>query len=742
MWFSDMDKTLIKKLTALTLSVLLLLAAIAAPIGHAVSAAEYIAYDYTEIESDLADVNILGYPKNPLGRHRLLDEVGFMEYAYSESSFISGTYYGIYLYVYNPTEKAVVEETGANVVNMAVSYDAEGEPAAYKNTPLRFLDKTANNRFLKFRLEDPTAVYETARAYAEAHDGMRRYDIASIQLLFKGDDRATDSLTGREQNEGVSFTYYCTGYSAGCDDVQSDENTLEIIYKKLDTVSLDVRSTWYRTDNLTPAAENTEKRYTLSSVYFAVPNYYMENYGALQIVAAEWYEYRSSLVLVTDDDEIETKLKRYAGYTLPYARDFLNEKTYLDPGIDMSFYNYVGPSDSGRQGLGWNNYNSLPSLQRYDWVIGTDDLTKAASGKLLEEYANSYPVGSDVLNVAGRTYNAHLFSDEIDEGHTRGYNQKVFDARNKDQWLDLKMHNNVSGWDAFWSVLFTGKYPKEDWLIKEDVKPIEELTSSRLEKSYYELSKDILVDESELDALRGYVKDGEAEDKTTFLLRFSLSEYDATTMEFHDGNGFMLNYPKIVGYQDAVYLGFDIIYLGFVREDKVTIIPCVADPIDIYPAYTPSDALLQDRAKGKGLGTILLIIIIIILLILLWPVLPYILQFLWWLIKLPFKGIRWICGKVATTVKRRRDSAPAREAERKASQAARREKKAAAEEARRERRCARNERLLEDAQRIRSRTAKRSAKRKKPSKTTKRKTASGPTVKKRTRKTGKRSRKR
>ena len=207
-------------------------------------ASEYVAYDNTDIESDLADIDVSAYPKDENGRHRLLDEVGFMEYAYSDSVFIADNYYGLYFYVYNPTEKPVVLAEGAHHVNMATEYDENGAPVDYDNCEITFLDATANNRFLKFKLTDSRAAYDREVSYAAKHDGERRYDIASIQLLFSGDDHATDSFTGVDNQEGVSFTYFCTGYSAGCGADPEAESTLDIQYKKLDTIGLDIQSTF------------------------------------------------------------------------------------------------------------------------------------------------------------------------------------------------------------------------------------------------------------------------------------------------------------------------------------------------------------------------------------------------------------------------------------------------------------------------------------------------------------------
>ena len=53
-----------------------------------VYAAEYTAYDRSAIEDDLKEIDVSMYPQSDDLRHRLLDEVGFMEYAYSESPFM------------------------------------------------------------------------------------------------------------------------------------------------------------------------------------------------------------------------------------------------------------------------------------------------------------------------------------------------------------------------------------------------------------------------------------------------------------------------------------------------------------------------------------------------------------------------------------------------------------------------------------------------------------------------------
>ena len=66
------------------------------PIG-ALAAEIYVPLDGTTIEEDLAGTDTSIYPADMTGTARLLDEQGFMEYAYSEDSFLAENYYGAYI---------------------------------------------------------------------------------------------------------------------------------------------------------------------------------------------------------------------------------------------------------------------------------------------------------------------------------------------------------------------------------------------------------------------------------------------------------------------------------------------------------------------------------------------------------------------------------------------------------------------------------------------------------------------
>ena len=585
-----MMKQIMKTITSAVIAAGIAFAAGAAPMTMTL-AAELTAMDKTAIEDDLKDVDLDVYPKNKNGRHQLIDNVGFMEYAYSSDSTVAGGYFGIYFYVYNPTEREVSTRAGANVVNMAVAYNAAGEPTEYANCAITVLDHTDNHRFYKFKLTNSAAAYDRAKSYASAHNGERRYDIAGIQIWFAGDANATAEIVGKDAS--IGHTYICTGYGNGCGADPDAESTLKITYTQLETISLDIQSTWYRTGVLDgDYMTGTEYRNTLSSVYFSIPNHYIEDYGALQIVKCEWYEYQTMPIFVTDSKEVLTALTPYLGYELPIDEN----GNYYDSNVPFEFYHYIGPSDSGIQGTGWNKRKSQPQLQRYDWLIEINDIAETVDPESVRSWAENYPIknGDDTLTVGTRNYNANLFSDEVDEGHIRGYNVREFDARDKSQWINLKLENQTSAWKNFLNIFLPAGSKDEDWLVANDVLPIEEITSARVSGNDTTVSNDILVAEDELEELRNYVAESNAKGETVYILRFSVSDYYSMVYEYHhesDWTGF--DYIDFYGATDTVYLSFDIIHLGFVRDDIVTIIPVAADPIDIYPALTPPTALSE-----------------------------------------------------------------------------------------------------------------------------------------------------
>lgn len=574
-------------------------------------AAEYTAYDRTAIEDDLRGVDISAYPADENGRHFLLDDVGFMEYGYSESAFIVDNYFGIYLYVYNPTEREVSTRSGANVVNMATEYDAEGNPTNYENVPLTVLDCTDNHRFYKFRITDSSSIYTRANLYARAHDGVRRYDVAGIQLWFLGDQNATDSFTERNEK---SVTYRCTGYAAGCDEDGSEESTLKIQRDKLESVKLDVQKTFWRTETSSLGAGHQNQ---LDTVYFTVPQDLFDEYGELQRIKAEWWEYKTKPIFVTNNNEFYSGIESVIGVKLPWQQiqnNAYRREGYVDPSIQFSFttdyenkdpdrFTWNTPHEIGEvvpnemQALYYAFYTSsdISGYDPYADIVESGGVTSNA----LEEYIFGYnkTFDSGELNVKdGKVISADLFEADIDESRKvdnargkiqRGYSYYDFDVTEDIQEIVSWSDGDPSWWDnwnefGIWDSVF-GNIPEEEG---RSFAPIYIPKEEDFDGTPDSISDKLMCQISDVEKLREAYK---TEGEVLVLFRFAVTDYFAETgyVYIASGEDKGLHYDQAYMAQESVFLNFDIIQLTFNDSGDMTVIPVVSDPIDIIDPITP-----------------------------------------------------------------------------------------------------------------------------------------------------------
>lgn len=578
-------------------------------------AAEFTAYDRSSIEDDLRDVDISAYPADENGRHFLMDDVGFMEYGYSESSFIVDNYFGIYLYVYNPTEREVSTRAGANVVNMATAYDAEGEPTAYENVPITVLDYTDNHRFYKFRITDGAAVYERAHAYAQAHGGVRRYDIAGIQLWFTGDQNATDSFTERGEK---SVTYRCTGYAAGCGENGNEESTLNIERDKLESVELDVQHTFWRTQTSSLGYGHQNQ---LDTVYFTVPQRFFDEYGELQRILAEWWEYKTKPLLVTSNMDWYNGVIDYMGTPLPqHGTQYYDENLVYAFGV--GHHDNIGNTGVSYDGASWNisvtrDVNIQPGdpMQTLYLLFNTDgasissydpnaDIVSSGgvSTNALEEYIFGYDntYDSGTLNIKdGQVISADLFEADIDESRKvdnergkiqMGYSYYDFDVSEDVQEIVSWADGDPSWWDnwnefGFWESVF-GNIPEE---AGRSFAPIYIPKEEDFAGTAEEIADRLMCQVSDVEKLRA---EYETEEEVLVLFRFATSDYYAEDADLIDysqssfGNQRIRRGEAYIA-QESVFLNFDIIQLTFNDSGDMTIIPVVANPIDIIDPITP-----------------------------------------------------------------------------------------------------------------------------------------------------------
>lgn len=637
-----------------------------------------INYAGTQIEDDLSDVNTLLYPKNPYGEVQVLR---FQEYCYSEIEFLSD-YYGLYVYLYNPTEESIGKfrtyrgPSGRplrtfNKITMATGYNADGEASSYDNVNLIYCDSTDDNRFYKFRVEKPGNFLEMEREYAVKHNGERRYDISGFTLL-QGD--GTTQTAAQERAYG--YTYYFTGYAEGCN--ASDKtaaSTLACTKKPLETLKLKINQTNWRTGDF---KDNVCDE--INSVYFSVPNETFDEYGALQKIKAEWYEYKTTPIFVTKDPDAPAAFQPYLGKDIGELDDSLRWTVLWDEleviggmGTSISFRSFSGVYNkysaeklkhSGDPEPSYSSY--LNAVSRMDWFFSREGAASqkdfAVTKEEMMEYALNYSKDSeDKIYGANGAYSSKLFEESIDADRlelvqaqnpnaTSGYVCQEFDVGDVGNVLVATKRKWYEKWKGT-------KYVEKDYdpivvLGQDELSTLSSMNANTFAKTYY-------INDADAETAFEYAKTEIKAGNRVVLFRFANTDYYASTARFEniDYNG-MSSQDGYVA-QETVFLDFDIISLTFRGEREVDrVIACVSNPIDIIngtdapPGVEASKApwwkKLWEKVKeifGQFAGVLLLAAAIMLLSVCA-PFLTPLFRGIWIVISFPFKLLGKLWEKI------------------------------------------------------------------------------------------------
>ena len=577
----------------------------------------------TDILDDLSDVEISLYPALSLGKPQI---IRCQEYCYSEKPFFA-EYYTLMIYVYNPTETEL-NLTARNTVNMAVTYDEKGKPSAWAKVPLSYCDKTDNNRFYKFEV-DYSGLLAMALNYSNAHEGVRRYDFADIEFVSKDGKTIASSA--------YSKTYYYEGFSAGCGATANSESTLKCQVEGLETVELNVKHTNYRTEQYDINNVCDE----LNTAYFSVGEKYFDNYGNLQKIRAEWYEYKTNPIFVTSDNDAYNALEDYIGVDIGEQCDDLNWAVYwgnivVTANFSLAEYAYNYKLFGG--------YDGNTKISRIDWLFNRENVSSRddydISATEIEAYMDWYTskFGGSLLNG----YSETLFTDSVDEGRIRGYNNMEIDAGDTQ---NLAIYDkNQSWWNKLWhGTKFSDLgYSPIVTFSNSDLSTVKAMTAGEFGETY-------LVNETDCATVRQYVISELESGNRPVLFRFAQTDYYASTAYFDKHGVFMSQKDGYVA-QMTQFLDFDIISLTFRSEKgEDTVIGVCATPIDIIngtdaPEGLGDDMDLLDWLLLAVIGIIAVGIVGIIITIL-WPI-------LWPLIVAVCKGlVKWIAKGIAFVFK-------------------------------------------------------------------------------------------
>ncbi len=594
-------------------------------------------FDKTTIIDDLKDFNIADYPKNEDGAPQV---IAFMEYCYSSYAFYK-EYYGLYFYVYNPTERPIF--TTGNKANVAVSYDSEGKPNDYGNVELRLLnatDEKYNNRFFKFKVKNGADFYERTTNYATSN-GERRYDVAGIQLAYTSGNVEMDYTYGK--------TYYFKGYSKGLSAESETQSTLTSRVEGMETLELKVGHTNYRTEDY---KDNVCDE--LNTVYFSVPEEKFAKYGnRLQKIKATWEEYKTSPIFVTNEESAANALDKWVGQDIGNRQDELAYRVLWDKYYDYSlgsdyletYYTFKGAYNRLTGGstqvvdLGFsystvyhwkdtndegNKINDLELLswifyredalyndgKPNDWSVTADELERY----MLEVSERLKDLGQNT--VSSDNYFASLFANEIDSDRielldenrdgdsqtaTRGRITQTIDAGDEQKLLFAQEQ-------SFWDKLFGRKLEFKG----ESYSPIKVFNApSELDGETAEtFAEKYYVNKNDASYVLNYCKEELKKGNRPVLFRFAQTDYYAANAYFDAESN--KNFTSCDGFvaQETMFFEFDIISLTFKDTGGVqTVVPVVSDPIDIINDITPppdipgDDGVNPDKpSNGCGAG--------------------------------------------------------------------------------------------------------------------------------------------
>ena len=631
----------------------------------AFAAESEVSFDETNVWDDLKSSTVNGkafdITKYPFDESNEIQIISFIEYCYSFRANERGNY-GLYIYVYNPKALNLSENSKSNKIQMAVSYDENGVPIRYEKFNLEFCSKVESgdykNLFYKFKVVDRAI---DGKTFAERVNSIaRRYDVSGVELLTYGAKNATEY--------GVGGSYVFTGYAEGYGPDSNAKSSLSCTVENLETLELEVHHTNFRTNVSSLGADHYNE---VNTVYFSVPERVYEQYGYLQKIRAEWWEYKTKMAAITSNKDFYNQLLQYVS----------TDVGKYNSSVPVWLYSGYSGQASGQIGL--------PTIHNFDWVynkdmsttytaFGTvseicyydkmstimpyafyspavdvdsvlsflysDQIAGDVESTVVQEYIYNYKnnLGNGYIDCNGREISKDLFESYVDEGRTIGYNDKTIDLSDT---FDLNSYDsNHSWWDKLWDYGFS--WPATDGDYK-NVAPIYEVTSSDLTGTDDAIASRLLVNKSDVSHLKSFYNKEVAAGNRVVLFRFANTDYYCAPA--FTPNTTNINSTDTYVAQQTVFFDFDIIELTFNKDGVYHVIPVVSSPTDIINGFT---ALATEFQWWK---IALALLCLVLLIVIFYPVLPCVIKFVIWLVILPVKGVKALSKAIKNNKQRKAD---------------------------------------------------------------------------------------
>ena len=658
----------------------------------------------TSVMKDLAGLSIHGkefdaadYPARDDGNLQVLT---LAEFNFSEDKKIADEYV-VCVYVYNPQKLNLVSSSSLNAIELATGFektDDDLKTNKFSKFRLDFCNKSDDGLFYKFAIKDTyDLLFQSMKSCSQISGGVRRYYVSGIELLSDGADNAVDYIVGWHWD----YAGYAQTLAGGASTLTMSEGNSEYI-------STEMKSTYFQPEGAKVEQGAVFSR--INSVYFGVPNSFLEKYGEMTAVHFSAWIYDTSPIYVLNKNNKLAKaaydyLQQYIGKEIEapdksakyqlYAYNPLTEKlgsghkyywVYNDDYVQgaeiydkQSSLYWFFASDSADKfvlsGDDVKNY-ALGYLSNYNAPYDEEEFEKRklANWKWLNLYygvedetalqaVNNYFRTTDYM-IAGK-YPSWLFTMPNPSTTLCGLND--FTVSVNDEKIDLT--SIIRSKKSFWSRGFD-KY--EDLSAEyQDINLIVQVDPNDLELSQADFCKKYLIAEQDVEVFKNYVVERTQEDKTVFLIRHTVSDYTAYglfTDEYATPTGFKENEGSCA-FQETVFLDMDLIDLTFTRDEVNTVIPCVSTPIDVFDDLErhPEQKLPDDGLPTWATVLIIVAIVLVVMIVLsifvpfLGPIFKVLVQILLlplklllWLLKAVGKGIGALFKKIGQAISNRK----------------------------------------------------------------------------------------
>lgn len=617
--------------------------------------------EHTDVLDDLQKKNYIlsQFPKD--GSASFVSLLDVDEYAYDAHGDFR--YYGIYLYLYNPTGRSINPDT----CNVQMSYITTGGTLKpYQKYPLEILSVSGDSAsgdtdglFYKFKV---SGTMEMAR---EVISNLRTYYFSGIELDFG------DGLKDYPLSQRWTFTGYQENFGLRKGDADSlFENRYSI---EVAEIEIHPASWFTQTSSL---GENY--RWELSSVYFNIPDYYINQYGNLN---DEWQTsglrtvrgvYTKGMVnglLISDQEKYREFTENTVFQNLHCSSDYDANKSTTG---GMGFAKVLSTQLKGNISTHViNQYDFSFNMIVGDYYSAATHFSISSNRILTECY---YPMYSSDLTMSQKQFlkrfqNSNLYftsSDTLvnsDWGATQNFGYQSYEVSvDQGSWNTAFQTYASKNANRSWLYKFFNKelYADQDG-YSVDCAPIVELNTVSLLGSNAAVSQKLYVTNEDAESLKSFYQEKKSGNHV-YLMRFDCTPYYSSNVVLQQSSGFVTESSDDARYfEKIIYKDFDILEFEFENSygrREVVAVSCT--PTDVVGGIVSGDnrvdtnpnepgdqtqsdgwSNFQEAAKKLLMGVVVVSIVLLILQMLGFP-LRSLLTVISGVLLLPFRLLEWL----------------------------------------------------------------------------------------------------